>query len=203
MDERDRIGRVSVSLAYDSRNDFLNPTKGRFLYQTLEYGDRFLGSQLRYVRGLGQASFYFRLSPVFLLASAARLGLESGFGLELPLSLRFFAGGSTTVRGYGFHELGPKDPETGAAVGGEAMLILNEEIRFPIYKIIGGVVFLDLGNVYPSLAQFRPLSLRSGAGFGLRLALGALIGRFDIGFKLAPRPGESRYHLYFSIGQSF
>ena len=203
MSGTNRIGRVSASLAYDSRDDFLNPTRGRFLYQTLEYGDRFLGSQVRYVRSFGQASFYVRLNPVFLLASAARLGVESGFGQELPLSLRFFAGGSTTVRGYGFHELGPKDPVTGMAVGGEAMLVLNEELRFPLYKIIGGVVFLDMGNVYPSLSQMRPLSLRSGAGFGLRLTLGALIGRVDMGFKLAPRAGESPYRLYVSIGQSF
>ena len=203
MNGADRIGRVSASLAYDSRDNFLNPTKGRFLYQTLEYGDKFLGSQFRYVRSFGQASFYFRLSPVFLLASAARLGIESGFGQGLPLSLRFFAGGSTTVRGYGFHELGPKDPVTGAAVGGEAMLVLNEELRFPLYKIVGGVVFLDMGNVYPSLSRVRPLSLRSGAGFGLRLTLGALIGRLDMGFKLAPRAGESPYRLYVSIGQSF
>jgi outer membrane translocation and assembly module TamA len=47
------------------------------------------------------------------------------------------------------------------------------------------------------------LSLRSGAGFGLRLSLGALVGRFDVGFKLAPRPGESRSAIYFSIGQVF
>jgi outer membrane protein assembly complex protein YaeT len=202
-DERRSIGRLSLSLAYDSRDDFLNPTRGHFLAQTVEYGDRFLGSDVRYARSYGQASLYVRLAPFLLFASGARLGLGTGFGPELPPELRFFAGGSTTVRGYGFEELGPKDPVTGLAVGGDALLVLNEELRFPVYKILGGVVFLDLGNVYPLVKDFRPWSLRSGAGFGLRLSLGALVGRFDMGFKLAPRPGESRSAIYFSIGQAF
>lgn len=202
-DERRSIGRVSLSLAYDSRDDFLNPARGHFLSQTIEYGDGFLGSDVRYARSYSQASLYVRLAPGLLFASGARLGLGFGFGPALPPELRFFAGGSTTVRGYGFHELGPKDPITGLAAGGDGLLVLNEELRFPIYKIVGGAVFLDLGNVYRSVKDLRPMSLRSAAGFGVRLSLGALVGRFDIGFKLAPRPGESRSAFYFSLGQMF
>jgi outer membrane protein assembly complex protein YaeT len=203
LDQTNNIGRVSLSLAYDSRDSFFNPTKGRFASGTIEYGAKVLGSDFSYARVLGQAYFYLRLTPRLLFASALRLGLEKGFGRSLPVGLRFFTGGGNTVRGYGFHEIGPRDPATGAFLGGEALLVLNEELRFPLYKLMGGAVFLDLGNVYHSLSDFAPLRLRSSAGFGLRLDAGVLVGRFDVGFKLNRRPGESASHIYFSIGQMF
>jgi outer membrane protein assembly complex protein YaeT len=203
LDRTDNLGRVSLSLAYDSRDSFFNPTRGRFASGTFECGARFLGSDFGYARFLGQAYFYLRLAPRLLFASAVRLGLEKGFGLSLPVDLRFFTGGGSTVRGYGYHEIGPRDPATGAFVGGEALLVLNEELRFPVYKLIGAAVFLDLGNVYRSASEFSPLRLRSGAGFGLRLDAGLLVGRLDIGFKLNRRSGESASRVYFSIGQMF
>jgi outer membrane protein assembly complex protein YaeT len=197
------IGRLSLSLAYDSRNDFLNPSRGRFISQSLEYGSQLLGSDVRYVRYFGQSFFYFRLTPFLLLASGLRIGLEGGFGQPLPPELRFLTGGSSTVRGYGYNEIGPKNPVTGNAIGGEALLVINQEMRFPLYKIMSGAVFLDLGNIYPRASGFDPFRLRSGAGFGLRFNLGALVGRFDWGFKLERRKGESPSHVYFSIGQAF
>jgi outer membrane protein assembly complex protein YaeT len=203
LDQTDNIGRVSLSLAYDSRDSFFNPTKGRFASGTIEYGAKVLGSDFSYARFLGQAYFYLRLTPRLLFASALRVGLAKGFARSLPVDLRFFTGGGNTVRGYGFHEIGPRDPATGAFLGGDALLVLNEELRFRLYKLIGGAVFLDLGNVYQSLSDFAPLRLRSGAGFGLRLDAGVLVGRFDVGFKLNRRPGESASHIYFSIGQMF
>jgi outer membrane protein assembly complex protein YaeT len=203
LNQINNIGRVSLSLAHDSRDSFFNPTKGTFNSGTLEYGARALGSDVSYVRFLGQTFHYLRLTPRLLFASAVRLGLEKGFGQAVPIELRFFTGGGNTVRGYSYHEIGARDPATGTFVGGEALLVLNEELRFPIYKLIGGVVFLDLGNVYPTVSDFAPLRLRSAAGFGLRLNAGVLVGRFDVGFKLNRQPGESASRVYFSIGQVF
>jgi outer membrane protein insertion porin family len=197
------IGRIGLSLAYDGRDNFLNPAEGQFISQALEYGARALGSDVRYWRYFGQTFLYFRMTPGLLFAAGARLGLAGGFGTALPPELRFFAGGSTTVRGFAFHGLEPISPATGQAEGGEAMLVLNAELRFPITSPFGGALFLDMGNVYPRVSDFRPFNLRTGAGAGLRLILGSLVGRFDVGFNLAPRAGEKPYRIYFSIGQSF
>ncbi len=197
------IGRLTLALINDSRDDVFDPRKGHFISQTLEYGARFLGSEVRYLRYFGQSFFYFRLTPFLLYATGLRLGLGQGLGRDLLPGQRFFAGGSNTIRGFDFHEIGPKDPATGEAVGGNALFVLNEELRFPIYDVVSGAAFLDLGQVYPSVSRFNPFRVRSAAGFGLRLSLGALLGRFDLGFKLNRRTGESPYRVYFSIGQAF
>jgi outer membrane protein insertion porin family len=69
---------------------------------------------------------------------------------------RFFAGGGTSLRGFALNQAGPRDPCTGFPVGGQAMLVLNQEFRFPmrlpfIGTALGGALFYDGGNVYSRL----------------------------------------------------
>ena len=87
-----------------------------------------------------------------VLASAARLGLATAFDESLIPSERFFAGGGYSVRGYNQDALSPRD-RFGDAIGGNALLVLNEEIRFPIFKWVRGVGFFDAGRALtPSAA---------------------------------------------------
>jgi outer membrane protein insertion porin family len=87
--------------------------------------------------------------------------------------------------------------------GGEAVLIFNQELRFPLLKLVSGAVFYDAGNVYPTVRDIRISEFRHSLGLGLRIAgpLGLL--RADYGFNLAPRPGESRGVFTISIGQAY
>ena len=67
-----------------------------------------------------------------------------------------FAGGGTSLRGFALNQAGPRDPCTGFPVGGQAMLVLNQEFRFPmrlpfIGTQLGGALFYDGGNVYSRL----------------------------------------------------
>jgi len=121
---------------------------------------------------------------------------------DVVLSERFFAGGGTTVRGFEQDKLGPLD-RFGNPLGGNAMLILNNELRFPFISILDAVGFVDIGNVYPSISDFSFSDLRKTAGFGLRLRTPFLLLRFDYGFKLDRRAGESKGSFFFSIGQAF
>src|SRR6185436_20863257 len=100
-------------------------------------------------------------------AQSYRLGLAT----DLPgriVTERFFAGGSYTIRGLEKDQAGPKLPD-GTPVGGEALFVLNQELRFPIWEWFGGAVFYDAGNVYSSVGNFDPLDLRHAIGVGLRL----------------------------------
>jgi len=92
---------------------------------------------------------------------------------------------------------------TGSPLGGDTAFILNQEIRFPIFKKFGGVVFLDMGNVYTKISDFDFSDLRKTAGFGFRLHTPFILVRFDWGFKLDRRPGETLSQIFFSIGQAF
>ena len=65
----------------------------------------------------------------------------------LQFADRFRAGGATSVRGYGEDGLGPRDADQ-VAEGGDRLVILNQEARFPIYRWVNGVVFADAGNIF-------------------------------------------------------
>jgi outer membrane protein assembly factor BamA len=145
---------------------------------------------------------------------------------ELPVSQRFFAGGGTTVRGFQLDRLGifepvcdpPEvlsctviNPATGLSVGGNAVVVLNAELRRSLTRLFNRTLtvvgFLDGGNVFPRVGGLDLDRLRGGAGFGLRYdsPLGPL--RLDFGFKLnrlviADRR-ESGWEYHLSIGEAF
>ena len=136
-------------------------------------------------------------------AGAARMGLARGLGgQDLILSERFFAGGGTTLRGFKQNTLGAKD-FLGDPVGGNAVVLINNEIRFPMASIFDGVGFVDIGNTYRRVSDIKLGDLRKAAGFGLRVRTPYFLIRLDYGFKLDRRPGESAGGFFFSIGQAF
>jgi outer membrane protein assembly complex protein YaeT len=161
--------------------------------------------------------------PRLLYSGALRFGLIKAFNgsdipepnvqeSNIPRQERFYAGGGTTMRGFRQDQLGPFDikPLNGdqatelIPAGGEVVFLFNNEIRFPIFSILHGVSFLDIGNVYRTVPQFwNDFSLRTTAGFGLRIKIKFVPLRFDYGFKLDRKPGESRGAFFFSIGQAF
>src|SRR5262249_1811901 len=147
----------------------------------------FLGSDFHFTRNFDQ--FYnFQTFGKFVWASAVRAGFT--WGSQLFQSKRFFAGGSTTIRGFETDRVGPIDPFTGEAIRGEAMFIFNQELRFPIYSYVRGVAFYDAGNVYLHNSDFSLSDIRQAAGFGLRLEAPYILARLDFGFNLIPRTGE-------------
>ena len=83
------------------------------------------------------------------------------------------------------------------------MLVINNELRLPLLGIFDGVVFSDIGNVFPRVADFSLSDLRETAGVGLRVRTRWFLLRGDYGFLLDPRAGERRGRFYFSIGQAF
>jgi outer membrane translocation and assembly module TamA len=125
----------------------------------------------------------------------------------VPASQRFFAGGSTTVRGFQQDRLGTPDllDANGLSVGGNGLLVLNAEIRTAITREIGIATFLDTGNVFVHVSDMRLGDLRTSLGAGLRYKspLGPL--RLDFAWKLGGlRSTDSRrWEFHFSIGEAF
>jgi outer membrane translocation and assembly module TamA len=199
---------------------------------------RTLASQVGFVKGYGEVFGYHQLSSRrrVVLAGGVRIGLARGFArdtarlsesgsivtgadgqpivdvvTDLPASERFFTGGDTTVRGFARDSLGDAgtlDPN-GFPTGGHALAVLNAELRAPLWRGLGGVVFLDAGNVFRRVADLDPGELRASAGFGFRYKSGVIPPvRVDFGFRLGSRRGvpdasEPSYAIHFSIGQAF
>ncbi len=132
---------------------------------------------------------------------------------ELPSNVRFYAGGTSSVRGYGRWELGPKRQTVDGPVpeGGRAVLTFNTEWRQELDNLVNGIgfgVFFDGGQVWRRLDQsgVRDLRYAAGAGLSYRSPVGPV--RLDVGYKLNPGPGETdgplgRWGIHFSIGNPF
>ncbi len=209
-----RVAPLEFTVSRETRNSVLDATRGLFLSNSFSTSFRFLGSQQQFVRYYGQYYQYIPLGrkqkipfkqdkePRLVYAGALRLGLAGGLGGQsLIQSERFFAGGGTTIRGFGQDEVGPT--QGGVPVGGNALFTLNNELRFPIKWIFDGVGFVDIGNVYPRVSDFNPFSVREGGGFGIRVYTPYVMLRADYGIKLDRRTGESFGQFFFSIGQAF
>jgi outer membrane translocation and assembly module TamA len=108
------------------------------------------------------------------------------------------------VRGYREEDLGPRsligDNEAG---GGRALVVLNAELRFPIYRRVRGVGFVDLGNVYPLVSDISFKDLQTGVGAGLRLDTPVGIIRLDLGVPANPRAFDPSWKAYFGLGHAF
>ena len=200
FDVRARIARFDGSVLVDTRDNPFDATTGAFHASNVEYGFE-PGGALTFVKYRAQHFAYRTVGPV-VLAAAGRLGLATGFGDALLPFERFFAGGGNTVRGYAQDSLGPVNV-FGALAGGNALLILNQEIRVPIVWRFRGVGFVDAGNVFESVADFTLRGLRTSAGVGLRIESPIGLVRLDYGLALQRAEGEPRGRFFFSLGQVF
>ena len=207
------VARLVGTLTRDTRDHVLDATRGSFTSHGFEFASKKLGSDLAFLKYYGQYFHYRPLSDPkelprgqesrFVYAGGLRLGLIKALGgQDVIRSERFFAGGGTTLRGFKQNGVGPKY-DIGVPAGGEAVFLVNNEVRFPLFSIFDGVGFVDLGNVYATISDFNPFSIRKAAGFGIRVRTGFLLLRLDLGVKLDRKPGESLTGLFFSIGQAF
>jgi outer membrane translocation and assembly module TamA len=128
----------------------------------------------------------------------------------VPFFKRYFLGGSTNLRGWGRFEVAPLTDE-GLPIGGNTFLNFSTELRVPIARSFGAVLFVDGGNVWTDPWDFNLNDMRYDAGVGLRYSTPVGPLRLDAGWQLNPIPGlivngepQTRaMRLHFSIGQAF
>jgi translocation and assembly module TamA len=155
-------------------------------------------------------STYFDLNNLFpiapgrsVLAARALAGVAEGAGeLSLPPDQRFYAGGTSTIRGYGYQLVGPMFPQTDNPTGGTAITTGGLEFRQRLYTSWGVVAFVDAGQVSASLKPL-PDDIRVGAGAGMRYYTPIGPIRFDIAVPVGRRPGEDSFEIYIGLGQAF
>ena len=110
---------------------------------------------------------------------------------ELPPALRFFAGGASSVRGYGYQELGVVDPVTGRVLGGPNLLVGSVEFEHRFMRRWGVATFYDIGNAVNRFTD----PLASGAGVGLRWISPVGPVRVDAAWALSRDNTPLRVHL--------
>jgi outer membrane protein insertion porin family len=198
-----RLGDIGLTLLRDTRDDPVLTRSGTMFSVSGRLFSRPLLSEASFVKMAISFSRFHTFRNGSSFASGARLGWASTYGSTplVPLSERFFAGGDSTLRGFPRDEVEPVGEDD--LVGGEVMLLLNQEYRFPIWNNLKGVLFYDAGNVYGRPADFDPLDLRHVLGAGLRLEMPIGPLRLEYGRKLDRKEGESSGELFFAIGAAF
>jgi outer membrane protein assembly complex protein YaeT len=232
-----RLSEFSIGFTRETRDNLLSPTRGQLFSFDHSLAARELGGNESFNKFFGEYQRYD--TPPWLggttVAVAARAGLaglyrvtdRDGDGViseperRLPISERFFAGGATTLRGFRFEEAGPHgvlEPRnsdelpTLVPIGGDALVIFNFELRFPLSRRWRLVPFYDLGNVFRRMSDINFAGMTNSVGLGLRFNTPIGPVGVDYGYLLDPpffitasgatlRQPRSAFHL--RIGQSF
>jgi outer membrane protein insertion porin family len=214
-DQDIKIASITPILEWDTRDDPLSPRRGAYLS---------LQPQLAFPAGKADAEFEkvtllvsgYQSVWRSVLAAALQIGgihpenpdtapTPTPDNLRLPIAVRYFAGGRISNRAFPTDHLGAEgtfDSE-GRPIGGAGLLLANLELRFPVSGAVGGSVFVDGGNVWPSWREVAIPAMRWGAGLGVRVETPAGPFRVEYGWKLDRRPGESPGELFFSFGNPF
>src|SRR5712692_33805 len=163
------VSQFGATWVRDARDNPADASKGNFNSADFSIADTGIGSSASFWRFFYQNSTYYPLKRRFSFARSIRIGILEPYRdtvsltfpapttlplpTLIPLPERFFAGGGTSLRGFALNQAGPRDAVTGFPVGGQALLILNQEFRFPmrlpyIGSALSGALFYDGGNVY-------------------------------------------------------
>lgn len=200
---RARVSSVFAGVRRSTLDDRFTPHRGTWLDLYAEPTLEPLGASASYLTLLAEGRAFWSWREL-VLASRLRLGaiqpLLGSSRSDVPIFRRFFAGGSNSVRGYGYQEVGPR--EDGDPVGGRTLVEASLELRFPLFWRLGAVAFVDAGEVARG-AWSLDAPLRVGAGTGLRIATPVGPIRVDVGFPLNPSRYDDPYQLYFSVGHAF
>jgi translocation and assembly module TamA len=113
---------------------------------------------------------------------------------DVPASLRFFAGGDRSVRGYSYQSLGPTDDD-GEVIGGKHLLIANVELERRLTPNWGVTLFYDVGNAFDSFSEYK-LARSAGIGVSRYTRIGPL--RVDLARQIGN--ANNRYRLHVSVG---
>ena len=197
------IARMTGAAAWDTRDDPVDTMQGSLVSLSLENAPESVGSDIRFLRELVQA-YHFRPWRSAVFASAARVGVVSPLGgQDVIPSERFFAGGARTVRGVPEDSLGPHDFFFDAPEGGRLLLVVNQEVRLPIYRWVRGVAFVDAGNVFTRPRDASLRDLVGSVGLGLRLATPFALLRVDFAKPAWGAPAGSTGQWIVGIGHAF
>ena len=177
-------------------DDLIRPTRGWHYSLEMRGTSRVLISDATFIQLIADSGVIIPLPWRFSLKSrgkAATTAIRDPFP-DMPSSLRFFAGGDNSVRGYAYKSLGPKDA-TGDVVGGKHLLQGSLELQRAIFNNWAVSTFYDAGNAFDDATN---LKLYQGAGIGLHYA--TPIGALNLSLARQISVTNPQFRIHFTIG---
>ncbi len=177
-------------------DSLLQTRKGLGLSLDVHGGSEAVASSTDFVQARATGSFILPLTERSRLLLRGELGATevSDFD-DLPPSQRFFAGGDSSVRGYGYQQLSPTSGDD-INVGGQYLAVASIETDYFFYKDYGLAAFFDMGNASNSTS----FDLKRGVGVGFRWASPVGMIRLDLAHPLDDPDTDFRIH--FSLGST-
>jgi len=174
--------------------DFINVLDGlRFNFGVRGASDNFV-SDTEFTQLVGDLKFITSIDARNRFIARGRLGtIHTDDFEQLPSSIRFFAGGTQSVRGYAYESLGPED-DNGDVIGGEHLMTGSIEFEHYFNDRWGAAVFIDAGNALESFGD----DLEQGAGFGVRWK--SPVGPVRIDLANAISTDDKGWRLHVNIG---
>jgi outer membrane protein assembly complex protein YaeT len=209
---RGTVRAIAFDAGRNTTNNLLDARRGYLLNAHLEDAGKWLWGSYDYWAATFEARHYVSVARRFVVANRLNVGSidpKDDVDANVPFHKRLFIGGATSVRGWGRFEISPLSE--GFPIGGLSMLDGSSEVRFPIWRRLGGVAFLDYGNVWAKAWEFDVKDLRYAVGPGLRYQTPIGPARIDFGYQLNPidgllvngEPQKHQFRVHFSIGQAF
>lgn len=174
------------------------PTWGDRQQLSIEYSDTAWGSDAQFLRLTGDTQWIRMLGEKNRFVGRVGIGaIETDDFDKVPPSLRFFAGGDNSVRGYSYESLSPRNAK-GKLSGGQQMLTASAEYQRNVTGDWWGAAFVDTGDAFDS---WGPNGLKTGAGLGVRWISPVGPIRLDVAHPFDD--DDNDWRLHFSIGPEF
>jgi outer membrane protein assembly factor BamA len=208
-----QLNAAGFDFQHSTADNLLNAHHGYQLAFHTEEAGKLLPGTYNYFAMSADGRHYLPIGEKLVFANRVQVGNitpRSGENRFVPFAKKYFLGGATSIRGWGRFEVSPLSG-SGLPLGGNSMFAFTSELRAMLRGNLGGVLFLDGGNVWDKWANVRLGDLRYAIGPGLRYQTPVGPIRFDFGYQLNPIPGlivngqpeARRWRIHFSIGQAF
>ncbi|MEB2319180.1 MAG: autotransporter assembly complex protein TamA [Pseudomonadota bacterium] len=181
-------------------NSRVLPRRGYTISTQVSGAAKGVASNRSFVRFYGRAMRFVPMPRQSFLAGGTLVALgefgvvAAGSRRDIPSENLFRAGGSHSVRGYGYQTLGV--PEAGAIVGGRYLAVGSLEYQHPVTESIAAAIFYDIGNATDSRQDYKAV-----AGYGVGMRWRTPVGPLNL--DLAYGEAVSRWRLHFSVGYTF
>ncbi|MCX7698295.1 MAG: outer membrane protein assembly factor BamA [Candidatus Goldbacteria bacterium] len=199
-----QISSLTPMYVYDSRDDIFDASRGFYASVALQFGGGLLGADYNYIKTVVDLRYFIPSFWKFIFALHGKVGHATGYPWRVgnsivPVTEKFYAGGTDTVRGYEERSLGP-------AGGGNFLIVTNFEYKLKIVeRVLTAAIFYDSGNCWANFSEIDLTNpfLYSSLGFGVRLTVPGtvMVLRLDWGYALDnSMPGGK---IHFNIGNIF
>ncbi|PYR57790.1 MAG: outer membrane protein assembly factor BamA [Acidobacteria bacterium] len=214
------LNAVGFDFQHSTADNVLDAHRGyQFAFHTEEAG-KLLPGTFNYYALSFDGRHYLPLTDKLTLATRVQAGniaappcpecTLTNERTPVPFAKKYFLGGATSIRGWGRYEVSPLSG-SGLPIGGNSLFAVSAEMRTVLRGNLGGVLFVDGGNVWTDSSSINLGDLRYAVGPGLRYQTPIGPIRFDVGWQLNPNAlllenpavPKRRWRVHFSIGQAF